>query len=69
MYSPKARPAYVCGEAHGRKSASPSGAMNAHSKVTPGWSDEKVKVASVLSVAAAGAESMNVSGVGVTVQA
>ncbi len=67
-YSPNAKSVYSSGEEQGRKIASPSGAMNAHSKVTPGVSEENSNVAVVLSVGVSGPMSMNVSGVGVTVQ-
>jgi hypothetical protein len=41
---------------------------SAHSKVTPGWSDSNVKVASRSSVASAGADVIVVSGSGSIVQ-
>lgn len=41
---------------------------SAHSKVVPIWLDEKVNVASVLSVASSGPERMDVSGGAKTVQ-
>ena len=58
----------MVGEPHGEKTWRSTASSSAHSNVTPSWSEEKAKVAVVLSVGSDGQTRSVVSGGGVTVQ-
>ena len=55
-------------DSHGEKVPEATASSSAHSKVTPGWSEVNVNVASRLSVGSAGAAVIVVSGSGPIVQ-
>src|SRR5688500_15298927 len=66
--SPKIKLSYVTGELHGAKLPASAASSRAHSNVTPGRFETKVKVAVVLSVGSAGRLTIALSGIGLTVQ-